>query len=138
VTRYEVLALLGAVVAGAAVVLIRVLSRTEHASTIYASQCIWSFLAGLPLGLKPLAEVTPMAAGVLVVASILVSVGQLASDPFVSHLVRGEGFLDPNAPARWRRRWAAFVLRRTLLAEWNCSERSSPWQRHGRWCGDLE
>jgi drug/metabolite transporter (DMT)-like permease len=78
VTRYEVLALLGAVVAGAAVVLIRVLSRTEHASTIYASQCIWSFLAGLPLGFKPLAEVTPMAAGVLVVASILVSVGQLA------------------------------------------------------------
>ena len=78
VTRYEILALLGAVVAGAAVVLIRVLSRTEHASTIYASQCIWSFLAGLPLGLKPLAEVTVTATGVLVVASILVSVGQLA------------------------------------------------------------
>jgi len=77
-TRYEVLALGGAVVAGAAVVLIRVLSRTEHASTIYASQCLWSFLAGLPLGTQALTQIPPTAIVVLVVASVLVSVGQLA------------------------------------------------------------
>lgn len=77
-TRYEGLALIGAVVAGAAVVLIRVLSRSEHASTIYASQCVWSFLAGLPLGMKPIADLSPTAVAVLVVASVLVSVGQLA------------------------------------------------------------
>lgn len=78
ITRYEVLAVLGAIVAGVAVVLIRMLSRTEHASTIYASQCVWSFMAGLPLGARALGEVSFTAMGVMVAASVLVSVGQLA------------------------------------------------------------
>lgn len=74
----EVLALLGAIVAGAAVVLIRVLGRSEHASTIYASQCLWSFLGGLPFGAKYLGELPMEAWTILIVASVLVSVGQLA------------------------------------------------------------
>ncbi len=78
VTRYELLALLGAVVAGVAVVMIRVLSRTEHAATIYGSQCLWSLLAGLPLGAKSLPELTFGVVIVLSVASVLVSLGQLA------------------------------------------------------------
>ena len=77
-TRYEGLALIGAVVAGAAVVLIRVLSRSEHASTIYASQCLWSFAAGLPLGASPIVDLPVVAVAGLVVASVLVSGGQLA------------------------------------------------------------
>lgn len=77
-TRYEGLALIGAVVAGAAVVLIRVLSRSEHASTIYASQCLWSFAAGLPLGASPIVDLPVAAVAGLVVASVLVSGGQLA------------------------------------------------------------
>ncbi|MGE3310003.1 MAG: DMT family transporter [Limisphaerales bacterium] len=78
VTRYELLALLGAVVAGAAVVLIRVLSRTEHAATIYGSQCIWSLVAGMPAGAKFLPELTFGVVVLLCVASVLVSAGQLA------------------------------------------------------------
>ena len=74
----EGLALLGAIVAGAAVVLIRVLGRSEHASTIYASQCLWSFVGGLPFGAKHLSGLPMEAWIILIVASVLVSVGQLA------------------------------------------------------------
>ncbi|MCC6232625.1 MAG: DMT family transporter [Verrucomicrobiales bacterium] len=78
VTRYEVLALLGALVAGAAVVLIRLLSRTEHAATIYASQCVWSFLVALPLAGGAVWSLPLWVMGTLVAASLLVTVGQLA------------------------------------------------------------
>ena len=78
VTRHEVLALLGAVVAGAAVVLIRVLSREEHPSTIYASQCIWSFVVALPLAGTHLLGLPGWVVLSLVVASLLVTAGQLA------------------------------------------------------------
>ncbi len=78
VTRYELLALVGAVVAGAAVVLIRLLIHEEHPSTIYGSQCIWSFLVALPLAGGNLSGLPGWVILGLIVASIFVTAGQLA------------------------------------------------------------
>lgn len=78
ITRYEFLGVLGAVTAGLAVVLIRILRHSEHSSTIYASQCVWSALAALPFCTGPLPALTGPAIPVLGLAAILVSVGQLA------------------------------------------------------------
>lgn len=76
--RWEWVALAGAVVAGGAVVMIRLLRASEHASTIYASQCVWSGLAAMPVALGLTARLPAWAVGVLVVAGILVSAGQIA------------------------------------------------------------
>lgn len=78
ITQHELLALLGAVVAGAAVVLIRLLSHVEHPSTIYGSQCIWSFVVALPLAGSRLFQLPAAAMVALVAASLLVTAGQLA------------------------------------------------------------
>lgn len=77
-TRYEFLGLLGAVVAGGAVVLIRMLSHVEHPSTIYGSQCVWSIVVAMPLAGKKLWALSGEVMVGLVVASVMVAVGQLA------------------------------------------------------------
>ncbi len=48
-SAWDVIALAGAVGAGVVVVLIRKLRETEHAGTIYASQCFYSILLALPV-----------------------------------------------------------------------------------------
>lgn len=77
-SRYELIGLLGAVVAGGAVVLIRLLGKSEHASTIYASQCVWSSVAALPVCAPTLLHVPASAYAWLVIASACVAGGQLA------------------------------------------------------------
>jgi drug/metabolite transporter (DMT)-like permease len=77
-TRYEFLGLLGAVVAGAAVVLIRMLSHVEHPSTIYGSQCVWSIAVAMPLAGRKLLTLPVEVMVGLVAASVMVAVGQLA------------------------------------------------------------
>ena len=75
---YDGLAVAGAVAAGAVVVLIRQLRHSEHASTIYAAQC----LATLAIALVPAAPealtLPGKAVALLSVAAALVTGGQLA------------------------------------------------------------
>lgn len=76
-SAWDLLALAGAVGAGIVVVLIRKLRATEHAGTIYASQCFYSILLALPVRGG---EVTALpAAGhfTLAGAAIVVGVAQL-------------------------------------------------------------
>jgi len=77
ISGYDLLAVLGAVIAGTVVVLIRHLRRHQTSSTIYASQCVFGILLTAPVaGANSLAlPLGPL--GLLVVASILVAVAQL-------------------------------------------------------------
>jgi drug/metabolite transporter (DMT)-like permease len=77
-TRYEVLGLLGAVVAGIAVVIIRMLRHSEHPSTVYGSQCLWSLAAALPFCHGQLGELPWVAVAGLVLAAVFVGVAQIA------------------------------------------------------------
>jgi drug/metabolite transporter (DMT)-like permease len=49
VGRHELIALIGALFAAAVVVVIRQLTLTESSGTIFASQCVWGILVGLPV-----------------------------------------------------------------------------------------
>jgi drug/metabolite transporter (DMT)-like permease len=91
ISRHELLAALGAVVAGLAVVLIRVLGRTEHASTIYASQCVWTLVVGLPMCWNRLFTLPAWAVFGLVIASLMVTAGQLALTHAFRHLSVAQG-----------------------------------------------
>jgi drug/metabolite transporter (DMT)-like permease len=73
---YDLLALLGAAMAGWVVVVIRRLRHEEHPATIYASQAIYSFLLAVPA----VAKVPQLPAGAWVglsVAAVIVTVAQL-------------------------------------------------------------
>jgi drug/metabolite transporter (DMT)-like permease len=63
--------------AGIVVVLIRKLRATEHAGTIYASQCFYSILLALPLRANHVTELPPLGHGALIAAAIIVGVSQL-------------------------------------------------------------
>lgn len=78
VSGYEVLGLLGAVTAGGAVVLIRLLRHSEHPATVYASQCVWSLLVALPIAAPTLPRLTAGLVAGLGVAAVLVGAAQLA------------------------------------------------------------
>ena len=74
---WDVLALLGASLAGVVVLLIRHLRHSFHPSTIYASQCLFSAVVAIPMCLGAAGEVTPVAWIFLAVAAALVAAGQL-------------------------------------------------------------
>lgn len=76
--RFDLIGLFGAVVAGAAVVIIRLLRHTEHPSTVYASQCVWSLGVALPFCAGSIFRIPWQGAVGLVVASVLVALAQLA------------------------------------------------------------
>lgn len=76
-SSWDLVALAGAVGAGIVVVLIRKLRATEHAGTIYASQCFYSILLALPLRANHVAELPPLGQGALIAAAIIVGVSQL-------------------------------------------------------------
>lgn len=78
VSRWELAGLAGAMVAGVAVVLIRLLRHSEHSSTIYASQCVWSAVAASPWCVGAMTGLPSGAVGGLVLAALLVAGGQLA------------------------------------------------------------
>lgn len=77
-TRYELLGLVGAVVAGLAVVIIRMLRHSEHASTVYASQCLWSLGVSVPFCFGKVWDLSWTAHGGLVLAAVCVAVAQIA------------------------------------------------------------
>jgi len=78
ISGYDLLAVLGAVIAGAVVVLIRHLRRHQSSSTIYASQCVFAILLTAPMSGADSVKLPVGALGLLVVASILVALAQLA------------------------------------------------------------
>lgn len=75
---HELIALAGAVVAAAVVVVIRQLTRTETSATIFASQCIYALLLAVPLAAPHVASLNSMDVVLLTAAALSASVGQLA------------------------------------------------------------
>ena len=74
--RYELLAIVGAFVAAAVVVIIRQLTLTETSGTIFASQCAYTALMALPFVFSlPMPSLTDLA--LLTAAALLASLGQL-------------------------------------------------------------
>lgn len=82
---YEVIAIVGSLIAAGVVVVIRQLTKTETSGTIFASQCIYTGLLALPF---VIALPTPGAleTALLVLASILAALGQLAMTEGFRHL----------------------------------------------------
>ncbi len=76
--RYDVLALAGAIGAGAIVVIIRQLRHTEHTATIYAAQCIYSVLFAAVPAVHPTGTLPVYGIAALIGAGIIAAIGQLA------------------------------------------------------------
>lgn len=74
---WDLLALAGAFGAGIVVVLIRKLRATEHAGTIYASQCFYSILLALPLRATEVPSLPAAGHGGLIAAALIVGISQL-------------------------------------------------------------
>ena len=75
---YDLLALLGAVLAGVVVTLIRQLRDTEHTSSIYAAQCVASAMIAFVPAVGPTIKLPPVAFWGMVLAGLIVAGGQLA------------------------------------------------------------
>ncbi|WP_395751429.1 DMT family transporter [Prosthecobacter sp.] len=76
--HHEMIALIGAVMAAAVVVVIRQLTRTETSATIFSSQCIYALLLSLPLAAGGFTTLNLMDVTLLTAAALCASVGQLA------------------------------------------------------------
>lgn len=77
ISRYDLLGVAGAISAGLVVVLVRKLIRSEHPSTIYGSQCVFSLLLAFPFGWQNLPKLPWQGHFALAAAAGLVSCGQL-------------------------------------------------------------
>lgn len=75
-SAYDLLALLGAALAGWVVVIIRRLRHEEHPATIYASQALYSLLIASPAAIHA-PRLSAMAWGSLTLAAVVVAVAQL-------------------------------------------------------------
>lgn len=78
VTRYDLLAIAGAVAAGGVITLIRLLRDREHTSSIYASQCFASMIFALWPAAVPTTTLSPTVIGLMIGAAVIVAVAQLA------------------------------------------------------------
>ena len=76
--HHEMIALTGALLAAAVVVVIRQLTRTETSATIFSSQCIYALLLSLPLAVSNFTSLNTMDVVLLAAAALCASVGQLA------------------------------------------------------------
>ena len=88
---YDLLALVGALLAAGVVVLIRKLNRTEHGSTIYASQCLYSLLLVIPFAAPHSGEIPALGLLGLFVAGLIVTGGQLTMTFAYRHLDVSKG-----------------------------------------------
>lgn len=73
---YDLLAILGAILAGWVVVVIRRLRHEEHPATIFAAQAFYSVIIASP-GVMKLPQLPPIAWGGLMLAAIVVAIAQL-------------------------------------------------------------
>jgi drug/metabolite transporter (DMT)-like permease len=76
--HHEMIALIGAVLAAAVVVVIRQLTRTETSATIFASQCIYTLLLALPFAAAHFTSLNTMDIILLTAAALCAGIGQLA------------------------------------------------------------
>ncbi|MFK7910882.1 MAG: DMT family transporter, partial [Akkermansiaceae bacterium] len=86
ISKYDLLALLGAVFAASVVVLIRKLHDTEHTSTIYAAQCVYGALIAIPFAATDLPTLPMNAGWWLLAAGGIVTFGQLSMTYAYRHL----------------------------------------------------
>ena len=84
--RYDLLGLLGAVMAGAIVVVIRKLTRTETAPTIYSGQCVMTVLFTAPLAMPSFGETSGIAWAFLMLGGTIVAYGQILMSKGFYHL----------------------------------------------------
>lgn len=83
---HEIIAIGGALIAAATVVVIRQLTRTESSSTIFASQCIYTGLLAMPFVFLAGWNVTVLQSLLLAIAAVAAGVGQLAMTEGFRHL----------------------------------------------------
>ncbi|MDP0491086.1 MAG: DMT family transporter [Verrucomicrobiota bacterium JB023] len=88
---YDLLGILGAIVAGATVVSIRDLTRTESAATIYSAQCVASIILTAPLAWPSFSGTSPMTWGILAAGAFIVAGGQLLMTRGFHHLPVARG-----------------------------------------------
>lgn len=75
---WEIVSLIGALLAAAVVVVIRQLTATETSATIYASQCVYGLLLALPFSMHHYGNLGAMDVTLLCIAAVAATVGQLA------------------------------------------------------------
>lgn len=90
-SRYDLLALLGAVLAGAIVVSIRKLTSTESAPTIYAAQCVASLVLTLPPAIPSFPTTSSSAWVLLLLGGTVVAYGQILMTRGFHHLSVAQG-----------------------------------------------
>ncbi|MDQ8189092.1 DMT family transporter [Roseibacillus persicicus] len=88
---YDLLGLAGAVLAGATVVVIRKLTQTETAPTIYSGQCIITLLVTTPLAMPSFGETTPFIWFLLMLGGGIVAYGQILITKGFYHLDVAQG-----------------------------------------------
>lgn len=76
--RHEMIALTGALLAATVVVVIRQLTRTESSATIFASQCVYGILLGVPVAFSHFTPLGWTDVGLLTAAAVCATFGQLA------------------------------------------------------------
>lgn len=77
VTRWDLVALFGAVTAGVVIVVIRFLGRSETTATIYGAQCLWSLIIACPIVGKEALQLPPALLLWLAASAVLVTFAQL-------------------------------------------------------------
>ncbi len=76
--QHELIALTGSVLAATVVVVIRQLTRTETSATIFASQCVYGLLLGVPFAWMHFISLGWADIGLLCAAAVCATFGQLA------------------------------------------------------------
>lgn len=85
-TLHELIAIAGALIAAATVVVIRQLTRTESSTTIFASQCIYTALLALPMVCAGAWRASGAEVVFLVIAAAAAGIGQIAMTEGFRHL----------------------------------------------------
>lgn len=119
-SRYDLLAIIGALASAYIVVTIRQLHHDgEHTSTIFAAQCVYGLLiCGIPAGLHP-EPVSWTAAGIMLLAGIAAAAGQLAMTRGFRDLPVAEGsLLQILVPLGIAAGGYAFFAERFMPHEW--------------------
>jgi len=88
---YDLLAIAGAIIAAAVVVLIRDLHKSEHGSTIFASQALYCAVLALPLTTESSWELPTSGFVFLILAGLVVAAGQLTMTFAYRHLEVSKG-----------------------------------------------
>jgi len=90
-TVFDFIAICGALMAAAVVVLIRGLHRTEHSSTIFASQAVVAALISIPMATPSTASIALPGVVGLILAGIFAAAGQLTMTFAYRHLPVSKG-----------------------------------------------